>query len=216
MEMQARDELEEVEAVASPKRASALLNPLRARILALSREPSSASTLARQLGLPRQRVNYHVRTLERAGFLRPAGRARRGNMIEQRYVATARAFVLSPAVLGPVAADWRDIGDTASAAYLLALAEQMRADIERAQAEAQADDQRISTICLKSQFRFETAAQRTEFAAAVREAVIGAIARHSSANRLENGRPGRGKPFRLVLACYPVAAGETEGGAPGR
>ena len=78
------------------QRAGALLHPLRQRLLSLSREPASASELARRLGLPRQRVNYHVRKLEAAGFLRPAGRARKGNMIEQKYVATARAYVLSP------------------------------------------------------------------------------------------------------------------------
>jgi hypothetical protein len=135
-------------------------------------------------------------------------------MIEQRYVATARAFVLSPGILGPVGADWRDIGDTTSADYLLAIAEQVRADVERSAAEAEAEDKRIATVSLKSQFRFESPAQRVEFANAVREAVVGVIARHSSPNRLENGRPGRGRPYRLVLACYPVpAATEAEEGA---
>ena len=55
-------------------------------------------------------------------------------MIEQQYVATARAYVLSPGLLGPVGADWRDIADTASADYLLALAEQVRSDVGRAAA----------------------------------------------------------------------------------
>ncbi len=181
-----------------------LLHPLRLRLLSMSREPTSSSDLARRLGLPRQRVNYHVRALERAGFLRPAGRARKRNMVEQRYVASARAYALSPAVLGPVAADWREIGDTASADYLLALADQVRADVETAAGEARADGKPIATLSLKSQFRFESPAQRTEFANAVREAVVDVIARHSSPNRLESGRPGRGRPFRLVLACYPM------------
>lgn len=206
-----------LESVANVKRASALLHPLRLRLLALSREPTSSSDLARRLGLTRQRVNYHVRTLERAGFLRPAGRVRKGNMIEQRYVASARAYALSPAVLGPVAVDWRQIGDTASADYLLALAEQVRSDVETAAGEAAAEGGRIATLSLKAQFRFDTPAQRAQFNTAVREAVVGVIARHTSPNRLENGRPGRGRPFRLVLACYPVPAAaespETSGGA---
>ncbi len=194
--------------VSSSERAQTLLHPLRLRILSLSREPASASDLARRLDLPRQRVNYHVRALERAGFLHPAGRHRKGNMVEQRYVAEARGFVLSPAVLGPVRADWRDIGDTASAEYLLALTEQVRGDLERAADGAPAGEGRVPTISLKSQFRFQTPAQRAEFASAVREAVVAAIARHTSPNRLENGRPGRGRAFRLVLACYPVSGEE--------
>ncbi len=63
---------------------------------------------------------------------------------------------------------------------------------------------------MKSQFRFQTPAQRAEFAAEVRRALVEVIARHSSPNRLEDGRAGRGRPYRLVLACYPVPA-ETEG-----
>jgi DNA-binding transcriptional ArsR family regulator len=207
MEAQASQPGADLETISNTRRASALLHPLRLRLLSLSREPVSAAELARRLGLPRQRVNYHVRALERAGFLRPAGRQRKRNMIEQRYVATARAFVLSAGILGPVGADWRDIGDTASADYLLALTEQVRSDLEQAAGEAVAEGKPISTVSLKSQFRFENAGQRAEFASAVREAVVAVIARFSSPNRLENGRPGRGRPYRLVLACYPVPAG---------
>ena len=44
--------------------------------------------------------------------------------------------------------------------------------------------------------------------------VVEVIARHSSPNRQESGRPGKGRPFRLVVACYPVPAGaeESKGG----
>jgi DNA-binding transcriptional ArsR family regulator len=197
-----------LESVGNVRQASALLHPLRLRVLSLAREPGSAAEFARRLDLPRQRVNYHVRALERAGFLRPAGRVRKRNLVEQRYVATARAYVLSPGLLGPVAADWRQIGDTASTDYLLALAEQIRTDIGQAAGDAEAEGKKIATLSLKSQFRFDSPAQRTEFANAVRQALVDVIARHSSPNRLENGRPGKGRPFRLVLACYPISAGE--------
>jgi hypothetical protein len=183
-------------------------------LLSLAREPASSSELARRLGLPRQRVNYHVRALEAAGFLKPAGRQRKRNMIEQRYVATARAFTLSPAMLGSIGADWRDIADPASTDYLLALTEQVRGDLVRIRHEAGAESPAASTVSLKSQFRFETAAQRAEFARAIREAIVGVIARHTNPNRLENGRPGRGRPFRLVLACYPAPSEASVEAAP--
>ena len=206
MEAAAEQVETDLQTVTSARRAGALLNPLRLQILALARQPASASDLARRLELPRQRINYHVRALERAGFLRAAGRRRKRNMIEQRYVASARGFVLSPTLLGPVGADWRDIGDTASGDYLLALAEQLRRDVERAEREA--GGERVSTVSLKSQFRFESAAQRAEFTRALREAVVAVIARHATPNRTEDGRVGRGRAHRLVLACYPVAEGE--------
>jgi DNA-binding transcriptional ArsR family regulator len=181
----------------------------------MAREPSSATELARRLGLPRQRVNYHVRELERAGFLRAAGRRRRRNLIEQRYVATARSYVLAPGLLGALAPDWRSIADTASADYLLALAEQVRSDVAQASEEAAAEEKRLSTMSVKAQFRFETPEQRTRFAEEVRQALVDVIARYTSPNLRENGRPGRGRPYRLVLACYPVASSveaEAEGG----
>lgn len=199
-----------LQSVSSARRAALLLHPLRLRLLSLAREPVSATELARRVGLPRQRVNYHVRALERAGFLRPAERRRRRNLIENRYVATARSYLLAPDILGPVAADWRAIPDTASADYLLALTEQVRADVARATEEAAALEQPLATLSIKSQFRFETPAARAAFAEAARAALVEVIARHSSPNRLENGRPGRGRPYRLVLACYPAPTEEPE------
>lgn len=203
-----------LESVGSARRASALLNPMRLRLLRLAQEPASATEMAKRLSLPRQRVNYHVRELARAGFLRPAGRRRKRNWVEQRYVATARSYVLSPEILGPLAPDWRAIADTASADYLLALAEQVRSDVSKVEEEAKSRGQRVSTLSVKSQFRFESPAQRAEFANAMRQAIVEVIARHSSPDRLASGRPGRGRPYRLVLACYPVAQPQELPGAP--
>jgi|KBSSwiStaDraftv2_1062776.scaffolds.fasta_scaffold11479_10 DNA-binding transcriptional ArsR family regulator len=195
-----------LESVDSARRASALLNPLRLRLVRMAQEPVSATELARRLGLPRQRVNYHVRELARAGFLRPAGRHRKRNWVEQRYVATARSYVLSPAILGGLAPDWRAIPDTASVDYLLALSEQVRLDLSRVEKEARGRGQRVSTLSLKSQFRFDSPEQRTAFADALRQAVIEVIARHTSPDRSmsASSRPGRGRSYRLVLGCYPV------------
>lgn len=178
------------------------------RILKLAQKPSSATEMAGRLRLPRQRVNYHVRALADRGLLRRAGRQRKRNMVEQRYVATARSFLLVPELLGALEADWRDIEDTASAAYLLALTTQVQSDVARAWKEAGEQGRRLSTLSLKAQFRFESAQQRADFARALRQAVVDVIARHSSVHELPNGRPAPGQPHRLVLGCYPHAAGE--------
>ena len=54
--------------LSDPVRARTLLDPERRRLVeALAREPDSASGLARRLGEKRQRLNYHLRLLERAG-----------------------------------------------------------------------------------------------------------------------------------------------------
>src|SRR5215470_6957258 len=97
----------DLEWVTDTEQAENLLEPLRARILKLAQQPLSSTELGARLSLPRQRVNYHVRELSRSGLLKRVGRRRRRNMFEQRYVASARTYVLSPALLGEVCADWR-------------------------------------------------------------------------------------------------------------
>ena len=52
--------------------AEASLDPVRAALLAALVEPGSATTLAAKIGLARQKVNYHLRALERFGLGRCA------------------------------------------------------------------------------------------------------------------------------------------------
>ncbi len=189
----------EIDCVRDTERAAELLVPLRLTILRLAREPSSASQLAGRLNLPRQRVNYHVRRLAAAGFLRRAGRRRRRNMIEQLYTASARALLLSPELLGAVGPDWRRIGDAGSGAYLVALASQMETDVIRAAAAGSGGQEKDTTFTFKSQFRFASPARREEFTRALREAMMDVIARHTSPDTRDSSG---GKAYRLVLGCY--------------
>ena len=54
----------DVDVIEDPGAAAAILDPVRGAILAALAEPGSATTVARRLDLPRQKVNYHVRALE--------------------------------------------------------------------------------------------------------------------------------------------------------
>ncbi len=188
----------------SAPRAAAILDPLRRRILEALERPDSAAGLARRLRLPRQRLNYHVRELARVGLLRRAGRHRKRNMIEQCYVATARGYVLSPELLRRLGADPRRIEDTFSAAYLLALTAQLQAELGRASREAVAQGKRLTTLSMNSEFRFESAGQRAAFARALQAAVVDVIGRFASPAQRADGSAGAGRPYRLVLGCYPV------------
>jgi len=200
---------EVLQCITEPARAAEILHPLRLEILRLAGEPISASELAPRLKLSRQRVNYHVRRLASGGFLRRAGQRRRRNMIEQRYVASARAFLLSPDLLGAVGADWRRVEDAASAGYLLALGCQMESDLIRVWREAQTTGKPAATHSLKSQFRFESAQQRERFTRALEEAVVRVVTEHTSPNLRSDGTPAPGRPYRLVLGCYPYLPRES-------
>jgi hypothetical protein len=189
----------EVAAVGDRRHAAALLaHPLRPRIVALAAEPASASELAARLGLPRQRVNYHVRQLAKARFLRRAGQVRKRNLIEQRYVATARSYVLAPEVLGPLAADRASAEDAFSAARLVAIAAQAQADVSHAVSAAAAQGKRLATLSMAADIRFASAEQRVAFTQALQAAIVDVIAKHTSPAE------GDGRPFKLVLGCYPA------------
>jgi biotin operon repressor len=203
-----------VAVVSETPRAGLLLKPLRLKILESAREPRSASAIAASLGLPRQKVNYHVRQLARGGFLRRAGRQRKRGLTEQHYVVTARAFVVGPAALGPMRADARATGDKMSAAYLLALAAQTQHEISRAWRAAHAAGKRLPVLSMDADVCFASPAQRARFAGALAAAVTRVIAEHSQPCAAARGA-GR-RPFRLVLGCYPVpsASPAAERGRP--
>ena len=76
------------------------LSPLRRSLLARLREPASAAQLAGELGVPRQKLNYHLRALETAGFLELVEERQRRGFVERVLAARAAAFIVDPQVDG--------------------------------------------------------------------------------------------------------------------
>lgn len=111
--------------IADPATAVVSLDPMRARLLAELVEPASASMLADTLAVPRQKVNYHLRALERHGLIELVEQRRKGNMTERIVRAAAASYVISPSALGPVQPDPDRARDQLSARWLLALATRM-------------------------------------------------------------------------------------------
>ncbi|MEW9533456.1 winged helix-turn-helix domain-containing protein, partial [Microbispora sp. NPDC049125] len=75
--------MESVAVIVDAAAAEVSLDPVRARLLAELAEPGSATTLAARVGLPRQKVNYHLRALERHGLVELVEERRKGNMTER-------------------------------------------------------------------------------------------------------------------------------------
>lgn len=196
--------------VADPGAARALLqHPLRARILALGAEACSPTAMSRQLGEPRQKVHYHVLALAKAGFLEAAETARCGNMTEQRWRATARAWSLAPELIGELGAHALplDPADSISVHALLGRTARLQHEVGRAADEAAAQDKRLATLSLASELRFESATQRSAFTEALRDAITELVAKHASPVERDDGSPAPGRPYRLVLGCHPVPPG---------
>src|SRR5712671_2177014 len=58
-----RGAVRDIAVIEDPAAAEVSLDPVRARLLAELAEPASATMVAARLGLPRQKVNYHLRAL---------------------------------------------------------------------------------------------------------------------------------------------------------
>src|SRR6266545_4416465 len=119
----------DVTVIESAAAAAASLDPVRSRLLAELATPGSATTLALKVGLPRQQVNYHLRTLERHGLVELVEERRRGNMTERILRATAASYVISPNALAAVAPDPSRSPDRLSARWLLAVASRLVRDV---------------------------------------------------------------------------------------
>ncbi|MFC7592090.1 ArsR/SmtB family transcription factor [Nonomuraea antimicrobica] len=83
------------------------LSPLRRRVLEELREPGSATAVAARLGESRQRINYHLRELEKLGLVELVELRQRRGRKERVVRATAHTVVVAPEVVGsPSPASW--------------------------------------------------------------------------------------------------------------
>jgi DNA-binding transcriptional ArsR family regulator len=200
----------DVEVIDDPAAAVAALDPVRARLLAALAEPASAATLATRLGLPRQRVNYHLRALEGHGLVRLVGERRWGGLTERLLAATAASYVVSPAALGQAATDPARTADRLSAQYLIALAARIVGEVGELAGRAQEQDRRLATLALDTQVRFRSAAERAAFTAELATAVTDLAARYH-----DPAAPD-GRTHRVVVVAHPLPppSGPVTGGAP--
>ncbi|HUP90424.1 MAG TPA: helix-turn-helix domain-containing protein [Longimicrobiales bacterium] len=195
-----------IQPITSASRAASILaHPLRVRILRAAQTPISASGLARILNEPRQRLNYHVRQLAANGFLEPAGEQRRGNMMEQQYVASAAAYVLTTDVLGDAAPQPTDSTHTSTAEELVAICARAESEVASVIESARAAGVRAKTFALQFDVRFSSAEQRSRFNDALRDALERIIAEVSAVT----GDEGAARPFRMVVGLYPAASSQS-------
>jgi DNA-binding transcriptional ArsR family regulator len=188
----------DVEVIDDPQAAVIALDPVRARLLAELAEPGSAAALAERVGLSRQRVNYHLRTLEAHGLVRMAEERRWGGLTERLLVATASSYVVSPSALGAVASDPRKTSDRLSARYLIALAARMVREVGTLARRAEATDKRLATLAIDTEISFRSPAERAAFTDELAAAVARLVSRYHDASA-----PGS-RMHRLVVAAHPV------------
>lgn len=180
-----------------PASASVALDPMRSRLLSELREPASATTLARRMGLARQKVNYHLRTLESHGLIRVESKKKWGGLTERRVVATASSYVVSPDALGPVAANPARNMDRLSASYLIALASRLVGEVGQLLRKSEELDKRLATLSIDTEVRFRSATDRAAFSNELTAAVAKLVSKYH-----DETAPG-GRRHRLVVVAHP-------------
>jgi len=200
----------DVEVIEEAAVAVAALDPMRAAVLAALAEPGSATTVARQLGLPRQKVNYHLRSLEEHGLVELVEQRPRRGLTERVLQATARSYVVSPGALGRSGADPART-DRLSTRYLIAVAARLVREVGLLADRAQAAGRPLASLTLAAGIRFASQARRSALTAELTDAVTSLVARYPA-----QAAPGA-RTHRLLIAAHPLpgpAPGTTTSSTP--
>ncbi|WP_349263568.1 helix-turn-helix domain-containing protein [Actinocrinis sp.] len=188
----------DVAVIEEPAAAESSLDPMRSRVLAALAESGSAAMLAARLGLPRQKVNYHLKELERHGLVELAEQRRKGNVTERIYRATAASYVISPSALAAVSPDPSRFPDQLSARWLLALGARLVQEVGALLTGAAGTGRRVATFGIDAEVRFASAADRAAFADELTKAVAALVSRYH-----DESAPG-GRGHRVVVALHQI------------
>jgi len=188
----------DVSVIEDPVAAEVSLDPIRTRLLAELSQPGSASTLAAKVGLARQKVNYHLRALERHGLVELVEERRKGNMTERVMRATAASYVISPAALAAVAPDPDRSPDQLSALWLIALAARLVKELGELLRRARRAHRQLATFGTDAEIRFASASDRAAFVAELSGAVEALVSKY------HDEFAAGGRKHRLLVALHPT------------
>ncbi len=180
--------------IKDPNTLAALAHPIRRQMLDGLREPVTAAGLARKLGLPRQQANYHLKSLEKAELVKPAGERRKGHLIEKLYEAVAGTLVLSPEVAWDSSDRQRALNDQVALNHLVKLGNQIQRDASGLLDRAAFDGDEISSASVEAEVSFTDEAARTAFMEEYLKLLGPLLDKHGAQS---------GLPYRVAVAIYP-------------
>ncbi|MGB2694088.1 MAG: helix-turn-helix domain-containing protein [Dehalococcoidia bacterium] len=169
-------------------------HPLRVQILDALREPASAAAVARLVGQPRQKVNYHLKELERVHLVQPTGERRVGNFVETLYQAVARSYVVSPKIAWADPRRMQALADQHSLETLVMLGDRLQRDAIALLDRAAFDGEQIASASVTADAKFESEADRAAFLQEYVQSITELLDRYGAKE---------GAPYRVVLAAYP-------------
>lgn len=172
------------------------LDPIRRQLLEALQVPGSAASLAQALDMPRQKIGYHLKTLEAAGLITLVETRQRRGFTERVFQARADAFVVDPAIMGGAQPDAVTAQDRYAAGHLVAQAAGVVRDVTRMQASADAEGTRLLTFTIEADLRFAAPGDIERFTTALSEAVATLAGQFAP--------PEGGRPYRLLIGGHPT------------
>ncbi len=170
------------------------LSPIRRRMLTALQAPGSAASLAMALGMPRQKVGYHLKALEEAGLVQLVEERQRRGFTERLFTASADAYVVDPDLLAGPAPEVLT-QDRYAADHLIRAASETVRDVGRMRQAADAEGRRLLTFTLDAQVAFAAPGDIERFAQRLTETVAALVAEFDTAG---------GRPYRLIAATHPA------------
>ena len=183
----------------NPAQARSLLDPLRRSILEVLQEPGSSSSVAETLGLPRQRLNYHVRAMEEEGLLIHLEDRRKGNCVERVVRAAAQRYVIDPSILHGLGLGEPSATDHTFSAHpedLLAASCRTLHEVGSRLEQNPGEPPQLPTLSLETHIHFRSQEEEVEFGRALRETLDQMRARYHDSEGLE------GRTFRITIGGH--------------
>ncbi|MGB7860585.1 MAG: helix-turn-helix domain-containing protein [Acidimicrobiia bacterium] len=178
--------------ISDPDEVAGVANGFRRLILENLDEPGSATGLATKLDTSRQRVNYHLRTLEAAGLVELVGTRQRRGFTERIVRRSADVVLVDPSAFAGVSLTR---GDAAGLSGVVAAAsETIRLAAAVAQQSAEAGE-RILSASLETEIRLKNPAALNSLL----EALATVLADHNHP---------QGLAIRVTTSILPKAATE--------
>jgi DNA-binding transcriptional ArsR family regulator len=186
-----------------PDRLRVALSPIRRQLLERLRQPASATELAVEMSVGRQRLNYHLRELEKAGLVHLVEERQRRGCVERILAARADAFVVDPAVMGGrrTLAITAAAQDRYSAEHLIDAAGSVLRHVARMRARAQEEGTRLLTFAIDTEVSFATPADLERFTTALAAFVAREAAKLHT--------PAEGRRYRILLGGHPAPGPES-------
>lgn len=178
------------------------LSPLRRELLARLRTPASAAGLAEALDLPRQKIGYHLRLLQKAGLIAAVETRQRRGFTETLFEARSDALLIDPMILAPADPDTVDKQDRFAADHLVRTAAGIVRDVSRMREAAAAEGSRLLTFTVEADVAFARPADIEAFAARLSDALATIAADFAPA--------GEGRSYRVTVAGHPAANTRTK------